>query len=83
MTPEQTVTEVQVIAALERAAPLRPTSRGFLPWRLSDDGPGARGQTPDGAVVRNPSHKRPLKCHLPVRTVERRFARLQRNQVLA
>jgi hypothetical protein len=24
-----------------RAAALRPTSRGFLPWRLSDDGPGA------------------------------------------
>jgi hypothetical protein len=22
-------------------APSRPTSRGFLPWRLSDDGPGA------------------------------------------
>ena len=28
---------------IERAAPLRQTSRGFLPWRLSDDGPGARG----------------------------------------
>jgi hypothetical protein len=26
-----------------RVAALRPTSRGFLPWRLSDDGPGARG----------------------------------------
>jgi hypothetical protein len=25
---------------IERAASLRPTSRGFLPWRLSDDGPG-------------------------------------------
>jgi hypothetical protein len=33
---------------IERAAPLRPTSRGFLPWRLSDDGPGARGWIPMG-----------------------------------
>jgi hypothetical protein len=25
---------------IERATSLRPTSRGFLPWRVSDDGPG-------------------------------------------
>jgi hypothetical protein len=33
------------------------TSRGFPPWRLSDDGPGprARGIVSDGAVIRNPS----------------------------
>ena len=28
---------------IEPAAALRPTSRGFLPCRLSDDGPRARG----------------------------------------
>jgi hypothetical protein len=27
---------------IEPAAAFRPTSRGFLPCRLSDDGPGAR-----------------------------------------
>jgi hypothetical protein len=43
---------------IERAAPLRPTSHGFLPWRLSDDGPGARGSIRDGAVIRNPSQNR-------------------------
>jgi hypothetical protein len=37
------------------AAPACPTSHGFLPWRLSDDGPGARGAARDGAVIRNPS----------------------------
>jgi hypothetical protein len=38
---------------IERAATLRQTSRGFLPWRLSDDGPGASGSARDGAVIRN------------------------------
>jgi hypothetical protein len=35
-----------------------PISRGFVPWRLSDDGPAAARITHSGAVVRNPSHKR-------------------------
>src|SRR5439155_10649433 len=30
------------------AAPPRPTSHGFLPWRLSDDGPRVRGSHRDG-----------------------------------
>jgi hypothetical protein len=30
------------------AAPSVPTARGFLPWRLSDTGPGARGRRRDG-----------------------------------
>jgi hypothetical protein len=34
-----------------------PISRGFLPWRLSDDGPGACRVAHNGAVVRNPSQK--------------------------
>jgi hypothetical protein len=33
-----------------------PIPRGFLPWRLSDDGPGASRRAHNGAVVRNPSH---------------------------
>ena len=28
--------------AIALAAPSSPTTRGFLPWRLSDAGPGAR-----------------------------------------
>jgi hypothetical protein len=28
---------------IQRAAQSRLTSRGFFPWRLSDDGPAARG----------------------------------------
>ena len=35
-----------------------PISRGFVPWRLSDDGPAAARITHSGAVVRNPSHER-------------------------
>src|SRR5262245_15046456 len=31
-----------------------PISRGFLPWRLSDDGHGARCHLNQGAVIRNP-----------------------------
>ena len=30
------------------------TSRGFLPWRLSDDGPRCKWKSRDGAVMRNP-----------------------------
>ena len=41
---------------IARASLSRTTSRGFLPWRLSDDGPGARGSVSHGAVIRNPSH---------------------------
>jgi hypothetical protein len=35
--------------------PSSSTSRGFLPWRLSDDGPRARGIVRERAVIRNPS----------------------------
>jgi hypothetical protein len=37
----------------------RSISRGFVPWRLSDDGPGASG-TISMAVIRNPSQQRTL-----------------------
>jgi hypothetical protein len=40
---------------------LTSTSRGFLPWRLSDDGPRARGTVSDGAVIRNPQHRLPRR----------------------
>jgi len=47
---------------IERAAPLRPTSRGFLPWRLSDDGPGAcrivaMGRHPKPFTQRGPADR--------------------------
>jgi hypothetical protein len=48
---------------------LPPTSRGFLPWRLSDDGPSARGQSREGAVIRNPSQERPLAVQQKSREV--------------
>jgi hypothetical protein len=35
---------------IERAAPLPPTSRGFLPWRLSDDLRHVHWQFPEEAV---------------------------------
>src|SRR5208282_960665 len=35
-----------------------PISRGFVPWRLSDAGPGACGEA-IVAGIRNPSHKPP------------------------
>lgn len=35
-----------------------PISRGFLPWRLSDDGPAACRGAHNGAVIRNPSQDR-------------------------
>jgi hypothetical protein len=41
-----------------RGALTRIPHRGFLPWRLSDDGPGARGIVREGAVIRNPSQQR-------------------------
>jgi hypothetical protein len=37
---------------------LTSTSRGFLPWRLSDDGPRRKLQRLVGAVIRNPSQDR-------------------------
>jgi hypothetical protein len=37
---------------------LRAHSRGFLPWRLSDAGPRARGSVRHGAGIRNPSQSR-------------------------
>jgi hypothetical protein len=37
-----------------------PISRGFLLWRLSDDGPGACRSVHEGAVIRNPSQYRSL-----------------------
>src|SRR5881394_2412915 len=39
------------------AAPQRPISRGFLPWRLSDDGPTSVAPS-SWAVIRNPAHLR-------------------------
>src|SRR6266576_1238909 len=50
---------------LHRAAPPTSTSLGFLPWRLSDDGPG-----PSGSVLFRPSSETFHKCrhkprHLP------------------
>src|SRR5436190_13273608 len=39
------------------AAPQRPISRGFLPWRLSDDGPTSVAPS-SWAVIRNPAHNR-------------------------
>src|ERR1700722_3958421 len=41
---------------MERAEALPPTSRGFLPWRLSYDGHRCKPNRRDGAVIRNPSH---------------------------
>ena len=38
-----------------------PISRGFLPWRLSDDGPAACRRAHNGAVVRNPSQYPPSR----------------------
>jgi hypothetical protein len=48
----------------------RPISRGFVPWRLSDDGPGAKPLRQHGAVIRNrsqllpcaPQQKQPLRA---------------------
>jgi hypothetical protein len=44
---------------IELAAPGRPTSRGFLPWRLSDDGPVPVDRPVMGALIRNPSQVLP------------------------
>ncbi len=45
---------VAQIPIAERAAPSAHFTRGFVPWRLSDDGPGA-SRTVSMAVIRNPS----------------------------
>jgi hypothetical protein len=50
----------EIPIALHRSP--RPISRGFLPWRLSDDGPGAKPLRQHGAVIRNPSH---FRTHVP------------------
>jgi len=47
---------VAQIPIAERAAPSAHFTRGFVPWRLSDDGPGA-SRTVSMAVIRNPSQK--------------------------
>ena len=43
---------------------LTPTSRGFFPWRLSDDGPRCKWKRLHGAVIRNPSHELPSRLRL-------------------
>jgi hypothetical protein len=48
---------VAQIPIAERAAPSAHFTRGFVPWRLSDDGPGA-SRTVSMAVIRNPSQFR-------------------------
>jgi hypothetical protein len=45
--------------AIAPEAPDRPHPRGFLHWRLSDDGPSARDKRVRWAVLRNPSQRRP------------------------
>src|SRR5437667_7470698 len=47
---------VAQIPIAERAAPSAHFTRGFVPWRLSDDGPGA-SRTVSMAVIRNPSQQ--------------------------
>jgi hypothetical protein len=44
------------------APPTCQISRGFLPWRLSHDGPGVRLHSKHGAVIRNPSQQRKWAC---------------------
>ena len=51
---------VAQIPIAERAAPSAHFTRGFVPWRLSDDGPGA-SRTVSMAVIRNPSQQATFK----------------------
>src|SRR5947207_258639 len=46
------------------AAPQRPISRGFLPWRLSDDGPTSVAPS-SWAVIRNPAQKQTPSSAVP------------------
>jgi hypothetical protein len=46
------------------APPICQISRGFLPWRRSDDGPGANPRCLYRAVIRNPSQKLPSLQHI-------------------
>ena len=54
---------VAQIPIAERAAPSAHFTRGFVPWRLSDDGPGA-SRTVSMAVIRNPSQWRTCSADL-------------------
>src|SRR5262245_5026901 len=50
--------EAYAQAAPSHDLPSNEASRGFLPWRLSDDGPRRRGSHHHGTVIRNPAHLR-------------------------
>jgi hypothetical protein len=57
-TPQRPPSHCRATLKSHSAAPPRLNSRGFLPWRLSDDGPRCKWKCRNGAVIRNPSQKR-------------------------
>jgi hypothetical protein len=58
--PQQHTVGIEIPIASD--APLCPTSRGFLPWRLSDAGRRTCRAVPQAAGIRNSSH---FRTHAP------------------